>query len=136
MSITERFSKGVNYCPIKNMHQGIAPRVLFVCSAGLLRSPTAAAYANSSYGWNTRSAGSEPAYALIPVTQTLLDWADMVVFVNEENEHSVLQSFAQTFKSVTIDVEDSYDYMDPDLLNILHRELAQKVVPLVERKDD
>ena len=60
-------------CPYNNPYQGKDKRVLFVCSAGLLRSATAARIYASKY--NTRAAGSAN-YALVPVSDELIAWAD------------------------------------------------------------
>jgi len=55
--------------PYNNYNQGSTPRWLFVCSAGLLRSPTGAALAVKK-GINARSCGSALDYALIPISQS------------------------------------------------------------------
>lgn len=69
----------------KNAYQTNTKRVLCVCSAGLLRSPTAANILHAAHGYNTRAAGSCEDFALIPVSEVLLHWADEVVFVNRDN---------------------------------------------------
>ncbi len=102
--------------PYQNAYQGPDKRVLFVCSAGILRSATGARiYANK---YNTRSAGSA-SYALIPVTTELLLWAQEVVFVNEENYYVVkdkfdLAEFPCTIK--VLDIPDQYEHMHPELI--------------------
>lgn len=58
--------------PYNNHYQGEDRRVLFVCSAGILRSATAARIYAHKY--NTRCAGTRH-YALIPLTAELLLWA-------------------------------------------------------------
>lgn len=106
-------------CPWDNPYQGSDKKVLFVCSAGILRSATAARIYSQKY--NTRSAGSED-YALIPVTVNLLTWANEIVFVNQENKVSVERTFGPLenwFSSKEIkvlDIPDRYDYMNPDLI--------------------
>lgn len=110
--------------PYNNPFQGSYHRALFVCSAGLLRSPTAAVV-GASLGMNTRSCGSE-AYALIPLSANLIHWADTIYFVNEYNFHSAKETFfgqegmGQMLdrKSVIWDIEDVYDYRDPKLVEI------------------
>ena len=48
-----------------NRYQGEYKRVLCVCSAGLLRSPTAAlVLSQEPYNFNTRAAGLDEAFAL------------------------------------------------------------------------
>jgi predicted protein tyrosine phosphatase len=67
----------------KNPAQGQAKRVLTVCSAGLLRSPTTADWLTQEYGYNTRACGSVPEFALVPITDVLVHWADEIVFAEE-----------------------------------------------------
>lgn len=109
--------------PYNNYSQGSAPRWLFVCSAGLLRSPTGAALAIRK-GLNARSCGSAVDYALIPISANLIMWAKKIVFVSEENYHESLQLFADkqmlhnllTLRSLVLDIPDIYNYNDPDLV--------------------
>ena len=60
----------------KNPYQGRDKRVLCVCSAGLLRSPTIAKVLVMN-GYNTRSCGCRD-YALIQIDNVLIEWADIV----------------------------------------------------------
>lgn len=105
--------------PYSNPYQGNDERVLFVCSAGILRSATAARIYARKY--NTRAAGSKP-YALIPVTQELVLWADRIVFVNPENRWDVEKKFdlddlASNGTIIqTLDIPDNYDHMHPQLI--------------------
>lgn len=120
------------HSPWDNSSQGKALRVLFVCSAGLLRSPTGAAWGIKTQGWNTRSCGSEE-YALILLTPELIMWAQRIVFVNPANFDSAIARFKGTFvevyvdlqgyktfdvaeliksKAVVLDIPDNYDYGD------------------------
>ena len=116
--------------PYANPYQGNYPRVLFVCSAGLLRSATGATV-GSQLGLNTRNCGSE-SYALIPLSANLIAWAQKIYFVNEynlvsanitfEGEEAILDMLEA--KSVTMNIEDSYDYMDPRLVAIFTKLLS------------
>lgn len=124
----ELFSNG---CPYTNTSQGTSKRLLFVCSGGLLRSPTAAMIA-SKRGYNARSCGSSVKIALIPISKNLILWADVVVFMNEENEDKVLRHLSETDKelrsiligkSICWNVEDIYNYGDDDLIWVLERKL-------------
>ena len=107
--------------PYDNPYQGTAPRVLFVCSAGILRSATSATIA-SVRGINARAAGSA-SYALVPVSANLIEWAQKIVFVNSENKQQVLKTFANTGyeedierKAVVWNIPDNYEYMHPTLV--------------------
>lgn len=106
--------------PWNNAYQGQDKKVLFVCSAGILRSATGARLYAHKY--NTRCAGSE-IYALIPVTADLLLWADQVVFVNPENYLSVsrkfdLDSFDCSFKVLRI--PDQFNHMEAGLVQVFN----------------
>lgn len=90
---TEEIFKS-NQCPYRNVFQGTQTRLLFVCTAGLPRSPTCATI-GAQLGFNTRSAGSEDRYALIPVTWNLIQWANFIVFVEQKNYDEVLEKFSE-----------------------------------------
>lgn len=102
--------------PYANGYQGDDKRVLFVCSAGILRSATAARIYAHKY--NTRAAGSKH-YALIPVSEELLLWAQEIVFVNPENHWDIKNKFdLREFdcKIVVLNIEDEFEHMNPDLI--------------------
>ena len=104
--------------PWDNPYQGSDKKVLFVCSAGILRSATAARIYAHKY--NTRCAGSAH-YALIPVTEDLLLWTDEVVFVNVHNYRQVADNFdleAFPCKRKLLHIEDDYPHMDPRLIQL------------------
>jgi predicted protein tyrosine phosphatase len=109
--------------PYSNHYQGSAPRWLFVCSAGLLRSPTGAALAIRK-GLNARSCGSAIDYALVSISANLIMWAEKIVFVNEENYHEALELFKEhqmlhnliVTRSLVLNIPDMYEYNDPDLV--------------------
>jgi predicted protein tyrosine phosphatase len=116
--------------PYNNYSQGSTPRWLFVCSAGLLRSPTGAALAIKK-GLNARSCGSAIDYALIPISANLIMWAQKIVFVSEENYHEALEVFADhqmlhsllTMRSLVLNIPDIYNYNDTDLIIEFERQI-------------
>lgn len=112
------------------MYQGHASRYLFVCSAGMLRSPTAASVADR-LGYNARSCGSAE-YALIPISVNLIHWANKIFFMEENN---YLESEERFFgdnetlellkkKAVVWEIEDYYDRNDPILRDKVERLLT------------
>lgn len=109
----------------KNQWQGEWPRVLTVCSAGLLRSPTLAwVLSNEPYYCNTRPAGSHPEYALVVVDQVLLDWADHIVFANRENYERVKDRGLKLGDNVfVLNVPDRFPYRHPELVAAIRKEL-------------
>ena len=116
--------------PYSNPYQGTSPRWLFVCSAGLLRSPTGAAMAIQR-GINARSCGSNFNYALIPCSANLINWANKIIFVNKENlwqlednflgHKDLLDQIEQ--KQVVLNIPDNFEYLDPELQQFFESEL-------------
>jgi len=109
---------------ISNPYQGPAKKVLCVCSAGLLRSPTLANILHKELGYNTRACGTAENFALIPMSEALIHWADEIVFVDEDCktyldiETKEELSLAEALV-VTLDVPDNFDYDNAELKNIL-----------------
>lgn len=118
--------------PYDNCYQGNFKRLLFVCSAGILRSPTGATV-GAQMGFNTRSCGSH-SYALIPISVNLIHWAQKIFFVNEENYLASIDRFFGDMettnmlknKSVVLDIEDQFNYMDPVLVEIFKKVLSNE----------
>ncbi len=115
--------------PYDNPYQGGKHRMLWVCSAGLLRSPTGA-FVAAQRGYNTRACGSNQAYALINLSGNLIDWANTIVFVNEENLHQALETFKSTgydedieAKAVVLDIPDRFEAFDPYLQKLINEGL-------------
>ena len=115
MSYTEAMWK--SHAPYNNPYQGNDKRVLFVCSAGILRSATGARLYARKY--KTMAAGSFH-MALIPVTHDLLLWAQEVVFVNEENYLMVQEKFDlksfPNLKVKVLDIPDQHEHMSLELI--------------------
>lgn len=105
----------------KNPYQTEAKRVLCCCSAGLLRSPTLANVLHKEYGYNTRACGTEKEFALIPITEVLIRWAEEIVFVNKSSFDALGDEELNLVgrKAVVLDVPDEYDWNDPLLQSIL-----------------
>lgn len=108
--------------PYNNVYQTSRTKLLFVCSAGLLRSPTGA-YVGAQRGYNTRSCGSTYEYALIPLSANLIMWADKIFFVNPENFEEALITFKNTGfdedindKAIVLNIPDQYRAFDPGLI--------------------
>lgn len=103
-----------------NVYQNPDKRVLCVCSAGLLRSPTLAQYLQETFGYNTRACGTAEEYALVPISEALVHWADLVVFVNDENYRAVArEDILQDKEIVTLDLPDEFERNAPDLIEAI-----------------
>lgn len=121
-------SKLTQLINVGNKYQGSSKRILCVCSIGMLRSPTLANYLNYTYGYNTRSCGTDKDYALIPITEALITWADLILFVNKENylqldsaELSLISELGTDVK--WLNIEDDYEWNSPELISYIEFEL-------------
>ena len=105
-----------------NKYQGRYKRVLCVCPAGLLRSPTVAwVLSNEPYNYNTRAAGLEEEFALIPVDRVLLEWADEIVVQSEKQAEEIRNRLEEEKPIVVLGVPDSYAYRDPELVQLIRK---------------
>lgn len=102
-----------------NEYQGDYKKVLAICSAGVLRSPTAAHVLNKEYGFNTRSAGIMEDYALVPVTEALLVWADEIVCMEKEHYDLLPLGPLKDKRVITLGIADQYSYMDEELRGLI-----------------
>lgn len=104
----------------KNPYQSKAPKALCVCSAGLLRSPTIAKVLLGK-GYNTRACGASLEYALIPLSQALLYWADKIFVVKEQEAvvKAALKDLGYDTPVVVLDIPDAFEYNDPNLVQII-----------------
>ncbi len=76
----------------ENRFQGTALKVLCVCSAGLLRSPTAAHILSSDpFNFNTRAVGASKEYALCQLDSVMVKWADVIVCMEPEHAEPVYE---------------------------------------------
>lgn len=99
---------------VRNPAQTNAKKVLCICSAGLLRSPTAANVLHREFGYNTRAAGLTPEYALVGVDEVLLTWAEEIVVMEQWMADEVARMGFGS-KVLCLNVPDRYDWMEPCL---------------------
>ncbi len=106
-----------------NPYQGPAKRVLTVCSAGILRSPTAAVVlASDPYNYNTRAAGITEDYALIAVDGVLVHWAQEIVCMEDWHAKELERRFEYDIANtriVVLNIPDNYKRMQPELVDLI-----------------
>ncbi len=125
---------------ITNPYQGKNKKVLCLCSAGLLRSPTAAIVLQREWGYNTRAAGLDVNHALIPVDYIMMMWADEIVVMEESQRVQVEEIGARngvTLPRITVlDVPDMYAYMHVDLQKLISVNYAETLERDTEVEDE
>lgn len=116
-----------------NRYQGDFKRVLCVCSAGLLRSPTAAlVLSQDPYNFNTRAVGISQEYALVPLETVHLHWADEIVTMEKSHTEAVQALFEKIGwvdhapKIVELGIPDNFEYRNPKLIELIKQTYAEK----------
>jgi len=119
----------VSYGVHSNEFQGDYKRVLTVCSAGILRSATAAhVLCQRPFNFNTRNVGTAP-YALIHLTDDLIMWADEVVCMENEHKNAVYNKMIDMdlYKPIIVlDIEDNYEYRNPTLVKLIKQRYKER----------
>jgi len=104
-------------------------KVLFLCNQNRLRSPTAENVFSNNPQLEVKSAGVDKD-ASVPVSLELLEWAD-IIFVMEKRQRNIIhKKFKDIYRRkriICLYIPDEYDYMDPDLIQLLKERLPQYV---------
>lgn len=102
--------------------------ILVVCSQNKWRSPTAENIYRGDSRAIVRSAGLG-ASAPHHISQKDLIWADLLLYMERDHLERIKALFPnQTLpKSLNLDIPDDYQYMDPELVQIL----TDKIEPLI-----
>lgn len=104
---------------------------LFICSRNQWRSPTAERTFAVGYGINTRSAGTSK-HAKHSLSAQDLAWADTIFVMEEKHQRWIREKFSRQLgkrKIIVLDIPDEYQYMDPELVEIL----LQSMQPYLEQ---
>lgn len=124
-----------------NPYQGDTKKVLTVCSAGLLRSATMQNWLIKEYGYNVRNCGTARDFALIPISEALIRWADEIIFMNGENFIDIERSWDENMlkdsaRVITLCIQDSYGFNDPRLIEEISRQygLVQEFIASSDEK--
>jgi len=100
------------------------PNLLFICSKNQWRSPTAELIFKNHPLHNARSAGIS-SKARIKINQKLIDWADVIFFMEHRHRDVVKLHFALSGQTlVVLNIEDNYHFGDEELVAILKLALA------------
>jgi len=104
-------------------------KILFVCSENRLRSPTAAAIFSEYTGVEAISAGTN-SDADTPISGDLVEWADVVLVMEKSHRNKVAKKFRSLLKNkrlAVLDIPDDYEFMDPQLVQLLKHRVPKYV---------
>ncbi|WP_413670273.1 low molecular weight protein tyrosine phosphatase family protein [Mucilaginibacter sp. Mucisp86] len=101
------------------------PNLLFICSKNQWRSPTAEALFRNHPLHKASSAGTSDK-ARIRVNQKMIDRADVIFVMEQKHKELLRQRFSIDGKQlIVLDIEDIYQFNDPELVAILKNELSK-----------
>jgi predicted protein tyrosine phosphatase len=104
--------------------------ILFVCSRNKWRSRTAETIFRDDQNHHVKSAGTEND-ARVKVTEKLLAWADLIFVMEKRHKQRLMEKFEsviQNKKIVILEIEDHYQYMDPELIETLRISVAPYIL--------
>lgn len=119
---------------VSNRYQGHFKKVLCVCSAGVLRSPTLAeVLSREPFNFNTRAVGLDQEFALVPIDLVHIAWADEICVMDHEQQSVVAElvkrldeehgqngmMYFGPKKIHNLLVPDDFGFRDPTLVKIL-----------------
>ena len=96
-------------------------KILFVCSGNIDRSPTAENIYSDRCDLEVKSAGVAD-YAQIPVSAELIQWADIILCMEEKHAQKIKKKYPGIAGNKIIDsldVPDKYEYMNKNLVNMI-----------------
>jgi predicted protein tyrosine phosphatase len=106
-------------------------KVLFVCTANLQRSPTAEQIFQGWKGiWEAKSAGIMPEPGCTPLSQEIIDWADVIIVMETLHSQYIRTHFQRAANKISVlGIPDRYFRNEPKL----QQELHNKVPSILER---
>ena len=96
--------------------------ILFVCSRNRLRSPTAERIFFDTPGLNVRSAGTAKDAENV-IARDDVQWADVIFVMERHHRKNILEKFRTQSKIVTLGIPDEYEFMQPELIQLLEEKM-------------
>lgn len=112
-------------------------RFLFVCSRNRLRSPTAEQVFSGYPGLEVASAGLDHD-AENPLDAELVEWADTIFVMEKHHRNKLSSKFRSSLggqRMVCLDIPDDYEFMQPELVDLLHARLRRFLPPVITPRD-
>ena len=101
-------------------------RVLFLCRYNRMRSPTAERIFTKRTDLEVRSAGTA-SDALARVNTQMLDWADLIFIMDDQQRRSLRRRFAghpALDRLICLEIPDEYSFLQPELIALLQSRTA------------
>lgn len=111
-------------------------RILFVCTANKLRSPTAEDVFRDWPGIEAISAGTDPESPR-PLSKELVESADMIFAMENHHRERIRRKYKQRppdNRIVTLNIPDEYERGDPELVALLRVKVEPRLTRIAEDK--
>tara|TARA_Y100000034_G_C6820923_1_gene369705 strand:+ start:667 stop:1014 length:348 start_codon:yes stop_codon:yes gene_type:complete len=107
----------------------IKKKLLFVCSGGIDRSPTAESLFKDNLKFEARFYGLYPLTESSPLTRESLRWADLIFVMEHKHKSDILERFPVIVKDkleiIVLNIPNNYIRHDPELEKLLRVKLAE-----------
>ena len=106
--------------------------MLFVCSRNQWRSPTAEQVFRKHPGLNVRSAGTS-SKARRTLSESDIRWADIIFVMETKHRRQLRLKFGDLVQDkhlVVLDIPDDYEFMDPELVDLLEAGVGEALESL------
>jgi predicted protein tyrosine phosphatase len=111
-------------------------KVLFVCTANKLRSPTAETLFQNMEGITARSAGTAPDCPQ-PLTGELVAWADVIVGMEAHHREHIRKRYKKDrpadHRIISLNIPDEYERDDPVLIALLREKAWSRIEDIRDR---
>ena len=100
--------------------------VIFVCNQNQNRSKTAEEMFKNKF--KTKSAGL---YNEKPISKQQLEWADLIIVMEEAQRKELAKRFPKQYLSkqiLNLDIPDTYKYNQPELIKILNNKIMKLAI--------
>ena len=101
-------------------------KVLFVCTANIDRSRTAEDMYKGKPGLEVLSAGTEQSLAKKLVTRELIDWADIILCMEEQHREKILNmSPVADGKTKVLGIHNNWRRGDTELIRLIQEKASE-----------
>ena len=104
-------------------------KIIFIGDQGLKRAKTAEDLFAKRF--ETKSGGL---FSDQPISKEELEWADLIVVMEDFQRRTIANRFPEVYgkkQLISLEIQDKYEYNDPELIKILENKLNQIVEPIV-----
>jgi predicted protein tyrosine phosphatase len=111
-------------------------KLLFVCSANQDRSPTGEDIYKNQPGFEAKSAGTMLEYARVPISKELIDWADLILCMENQHRVKVLKlNLDAKGKTVVLNIPEIYYHGHPELVRLIKEKVSNILYHQKNRED-